>query len=160
MEIKRFALPGCEQLIIPVQALQLESFDPCWSDNQVLHYLQSLQAATFVMLDHQAGEGCLVGYAFFQLQFECAELLQIAVQPSYQKQGYAAQLIEFSVEQLSSQSITRIQLEVRDSNLAAIKLYQSLGFELDGIRKNYYPPSIGKQQRENAQLFSKEYDNA
>jgi len=36
------------------------------------------------------------------------------------------------------QSLTRVTLEVRKSNLPAQKLYESLGFVTSGLRKGYY----------------------
>lgn len=46
---------------------------------------------------------------------------------------------------------TSLTLEVRDSNLPAIALYASLGFEQIGLRKNYY-----QHPKEDARILRKE----
>jgi ribosomal-protein-alanine N-acetyltransferase len=53
-------------------------------------------------------------------------------------------LIDWSRER----GVHAIWLEVRASNQAAIAMYQTLGFEQNGERKNYYPLALN--QRENA----------
>jgi ribosomal-protein-alanine N-acetyltransferase len=51
------------------------------------------------------------------------------------------------------QGVRRCLLEVRESNTAARGLYETLSFQLDGIRKNYYPTTTG---REDALLMSRQ----
>jgi len=47
-------------------------------------------------------------------------------------------------------------LEVRVSNVAAYRLYQKLGFDEIGLRKDYYPARVG---REDAILLARELDS-
>jgi len=56
-------------------------------------------------------------------------------------------------ELLGKSGAKRCLLEVRASNAAARGLYRSLGFQVDGVRKNYYPAATG---REDALLMSRE----
>ena len=48
-----------------------------------------------------------------------------------------------------------IILEVRPSNVAALQLYQSLGYEQIGLRKNYYPVDAANGLREDALVLAK-----
>jgi [ribosomal protein S18]-alanine N-acetyltransferase len=62
------------------------------------------------------------------------EILNVAVDPPFRRQGVARGLIG----QLLAHFRGTVYLEVRQSNLAARKLYHSLGFEVIGVRKDYY----------------------
>jgi ribosomal protein S18 acetylase RimI-like enzyme len=62
------------------------------------------------------------------------EILNLAVEPSMRRRGVARRLLE---DVLGREEGTWF-LEVRESNVAAIALYQALGFRLMGLRKNYY----------------------
>ena len=55
----------------------------------------------------------------------------------------------------AQQKMPRIILEVRPTNEPALALYQKLGYEQIGIRKNYYPASTSNGQREDALVMSK-----
>ena len=150
-----------EHLLKQVFALQHQCFSPCWSDEQVTKHIQHSRSKSFALIDSQTNNGkpVLVGYVFYQCLFDCAELLQIAIHSDYRNKGFAANLVDASLPYLNQLTIENIQLEVRESNTHAIKLYQSLGFTLDGVRKNYYPAievdGTPPKGREHAHLFSK-----
>ncbi len=75
----------------------------------------------------------LLSFALFQVVLNEAELLLIATDPHFFKQGYAKQLLASSIVGFDS-----VFLEVRASNEPAQRLYESLGFVSQGVRKNYY----------------------
>src|SRR5690606_30987353 len=79
-------------------------------------------------------------------------LLNVAVDPLFQRRGLAAHLLSFAISALRERGAIRCLLEVRASNLGAIALYQKMGFALDGCRRHYYPTLEG---REDALLMSK-----
>ena len=62
------------------------------------------------------------------------EILNIAVDPPFRRRGVARCLMQ----QLLANFRGNVYLEVRQSNLAARKLYHSLGFEAIGVRNHYY----------------------
>jgi ribosomal-protein-alanine N-acetyltransferase len=66
------------------------------------------------------------------------ELLNLAVAPEFRRQGMARKL----VESLLAESPGVVYLEVRESNLAARKFYNRLGFQEVSLRPGYYqaPP--------------------
>lgn len=80
----------------------------------------------------------VVGYVFFKLSFDEAELVKIAINNNYRNLGHAYALLNKSIDQLRVKDIKKIFLEVRSSNDIAIKLYRSIGFEQIGSRKNFY----------------------
>ena len=83
--------------------------------------------------------GRIAGYmiAWIVPPLEC-QVGSIAVLPEYRRQGLARQLMAILFETCRQLNVPDTYLEVRVSNAAAIGLYESLGFETDGLRKNYY----------------------
>lgn len=76
----------------------------------------------------------VVGY--MGLQIFCGEgyVTNVAVLPEYRRMGIAKKLIEYQMQN----DMSFISLEVRESNLPAIKLYEACGFENVGIRPKFY----------------------
>jgi [ribosomal protein S18]-alanine N-acetyltransferase len=62
------------------------------------------------------------------------EILNLAVDPSHRRQGVARMLLEAETRRGKNQWF----LEVRESNLGAIGLYQRAGFKVTGRRESYY----------------------
>ena len=62
----------------------------------------------------------------------------IAVHPDFRRQGIAIRLIKHSLRRLQLEGAKSVYLEVRRSNKGAQALYQRFGFEISGVRKNYY----------------------
>ncbi|PXF30615.1 hypothetical protein WH50_14345 [Pokkaliibacter plantistimulans] len=85
----------------------------------------------------------LAGHALFSQVLDEAELQTIAIYPQWQRRGLARLLLRQGIEQLRQQGVVRLLLDVRAGNHAAISLYESLGFVLDGRRKGYYPAEEG-----------------
>ena len=135
-------VPLCEEHIAPLAALEATCFSDPWSENALREELENPCARFLVALvenevagylgcHHVAGEGFVTNIAVF---------------PAHRRQGVAKALINAAV----SQPISRLSLEVRASNQAAITLYRSLGFTEDGIRPRFYA-----HPTEDAILFSR-----
>lgn len=56
----------------------------------------------------------------------------------YRKKGFARLLLRELMQKSAASGVENFTLEVRESNLPAIRLYESLGFVTEGIRKNFY----------------------
>lgn len=74
-----------------------------------------------------------------------AHILTIVVKEEYRELGLGRRLLRHLITIARQAGVETIFLEVRPSNLAAIKLYQSLGFSEVGIRKDYYPDEGGRE---------------
>ena len=80
--------------------------------------------------------GKIVGYAFITIiKFEI-HLNRIAIDPNYQQKGFGLQLLNKILEQNSKNK--SVFLELKYSNISALKLYRKVGFKKYNIRKNYY----------------------
>jgi ribosomal-protein-alanine N-acetyltransferase len=82
-------------------------------------------------------------------------LLNITVSPKLRRLGIGIKMMNVIEGVAAQQKIPRIILEVRPSNLSALQLYQHLGYEHIGTRKNYYPADVGSGLREDAWVFAK-----
>ena len=74
-----------------------------------------------------------------------AHILTIVVKEDYRQQGLGRRLLVHLMSIAKKRDTETIFLEVRPSNVAAIQLYQSLGFSEIGIRKDYYPAENGRE---------------
>lgn len=82
-------------------------------------------------------------------------LLNITVSPRLRKLGLGQRMMSAIEGVAAQQKMPRIILEVRPTNTAALALYQRLGYEQIGIRKNYYPASSETGSREDALVMAK-----
>lgn len=80
-----------------------------------------------------------------------AHVLNLCVRPEIQSQGLGTKMLKHLISLARRQGADTLLLEVRPSNLAALKLYQNMGFNEVGSRKNYYP---AEQGREDALIFA------
>ena len=90
-------------------------------------------------------QGQVAGFCILQPVLDEANLLLMAIDPAQQGQGLGYQLLEASVVMLKNNPV-QIFLEVRESNQAAIKLYEKSGFHQIDLRKNYYPNANGSRE--------------
>jgi len=82
--------------------------------------------------------GEIAGYICFWSVQEEIQILNIAVRKALRRRGIARRLIEQAIRAGLEQHARIVSLEVRESNLAARKLYESCGFRVVGERPNYY----------------------
>ncbi|MFH1652591.1 MAG: ribosomal protein S18-alanine N-acetyltransferase [Pseudomonadota bacterium] len=80
----------------------------------------------------------VVGYAVYQKLPEEFELHNIAVKSDYRKHGVASALIENMLSDADSMKVCEVYLQVRESNLAAKRLYEKFGFQIVGFRPKYF----------------------
>lgn len=123
-------VPMCEEHLPALAQLETVCFADPWSEdalreelsNPCAHFIVALcgdKVTGYLGCHHIAGEGFVTN---------------IAVCPVFRRRGIGRALIEAAL----AEPITRLTLEVRASNAAAIALYRSLGFTEDGIRPRFY----------------------
>lgn len=142
-------------LIRPALALEIEPLltieraaqSHPWSESQLL---QSLHDDIVFVAQYDTQ---IIAWGAFQVVLDESTLLNIAVMPSFRRQGIARRLLEHAFAALRHRGCKQCFLEVRASNTSAIALYQQMGFVFDGIRKNYYPAQGADGAREDAHLF-------
>ncbi|HCO08590.1 MAG TPA: ribosomal-protein-alanine N-acetyltransferase [Acinetobacter ursingii] len=110
-----------------------------WTAQQFLESVESYQS-TVIEQQNQ-----ILGFCILQPVLDEANLLLMAIHPKFQGQGLGYQLLEKSIELLKNHPV-QIFLEVRESNLGAIKLYEKSGFHQIDLRRNYYPKPDGTRE--------------
>ena len=100
---------------------------------------QNTISRTFVALPGKDGGGNhLTGYINFWIVIDEAQLHRLAVKEDCRRRGIAAGLIRHMLRYLSECSVSTVQLEVRQSNMPALRLYDKFGFVTWGRRRGYY----------------------
>ena len=133
------------------QVAELEKlcFSDPWSEKSVASELNNPLSLWLVA---QEGER-LAGYVGSQTVLDETDMMNIAVHPDYRRCGVAQQLVVQLVADLKRRGSRCLTLEVRASNDPARKLYEKLGFQQIGLRKNYY-----RNPREDALILRKEWE--
>ena len=84
-------------------------------------------------------EEMIIGYAVGVIRYESlGHVVSIAVDEKMRRKGVGERLMTEIIERLCSRGAKRVRIEVRESNLPAIKLYTKLGFTIEGKIKRYY----------------------
>ena len=96
--------------------------------------------STVIEQDHQ-----VVGFCILQPVLDEANLLLMAIHPNQQGKGLGFKLLDESIALLKNNPV-QIFLEVRESNQAAIALYEKSAFHQIDLRKNYYPKKEGGRE--------------
>ena len=126
--------PVTENDIAALCRIENACFSEPWSENSLRELLTLDYAVSFAA----QCEGKTVGYISMYVSFETGSVNNVGVLPEYRRQGIARALAERLIACGREKDLEVITLEVRASNRAAIALYESLGFEKVGVRRNFY----------------------
>lgn len=107
------------------------------------NFADALQAGYLCRVLENAG--ALTAYAVLMLGVDEAELLDIGVAASQQRQGCGRSLLDAMLVLARTHGKQRVVLEVRASNQPAIALYQHAGFQQIGLRRAYYLTDNGRE---------------
>ena len=109
-----------------------------WSEKE-LRELPSLAGVSSYVSER---ENILAGFIVGRRILHEAEILNLAVRRSLRRQGEGRQLLARLFADFQESSVSRVFLEVRESNAMAIPFYEALGFRASGKRRDYYqnPP--------------------
>lgn len=129
-----------------ISYIEEECFSLPWSDKSLS---ESMALDNYIFL-LAAVDNEIAGYIGLYIAMDEGDITNIAVKEKFRKQGIAKKILEAMIERCKQRKIININLEVRESNFAAIKLYEKFGFENIGIRKNFYEKPI-----ENAIIMQK-----
>ncbi|TRY19850.1 GNAT family N-acetyltransferase [Tessaracoccus rhinocerotis] len=109
--------------------------DQLWSD-ELAAADRLVLAAHLSDLD---GRSCdLVGAATFQLVGDTADLHRVVVAEQHRRRGFARVMVVTGLHWAKGSGASRLLLEVRHDNAAAVAFYSDLGFLVIGERRDYY----------------------
>jgi len=140
-----------EALFVPMTLADLDAvmeieqrvYTHPWSRASFADVLESGYAVHLL----KAGD-TLLGYFVVMQGVEEAHLLNIALDPEYQRQGWAPLMLEAVEIWARARSAVWLWLEVRSGNTRAQAVYRTRGYEPVGRRNGYY--AAGRCQREDA----------
>ena len=115
--------------------LDVQTFAMPWS-KEALSYDILENDDAFVIVAENEGE--FAGYADIWTVLDEADLNSIAVRVDFRRKGIGDAIMLAMTEMLSASGVATINLEVRVSNMPAIKLYKKYGFNECGVRPGYY----------------------
>ena len=127
-------VPMAARHVAPIAALEQQCFSDPWSEAAIAPELENPLSLWLVA---EQGD-TLLGYIGSQSVPPEADMMNLAVAPAARRQGIAEALVHALEAALREKGTESLTLEVRVSNLPARTLYEKLGFEPVGLRKNYY----------------------
>ena len=124
-----------------LQVLEIEnlSFAFPWSEDLFEQELKSEFSKVFLAKKEENRRRFVAGYTSFWSVVDEIHIVNLAVHPRYRRNGIGTALISFGLDYYFQRGDKYATLEVRKSNVAALRLYKKLGFEEEGVRYCYYP---------------------
>jgi ribosomal-protein-alanine N-acetyltransferase len=119
-----------------VLALERETDTAAWSEENFLSEIGSACGYAFVAR-HDPSR--LLGFLVFWMIADEVHLLKLAIHPDFRRYGLGKGLLAFLIGFAHDHGVRWIGLEVRKSNLTAMAMYRSFGFQQTSVRKAYYP---------------------
>jgi len=130
IEIRRLSAADLPE----IEAIEQRAYKTPWSRSM---FASELAKHTSICLGAFEGDQ-LIGYVVNSRYVDAWHVMNVAVDPDFQRRGIATRLLERLFELTAEDDGRGYTLEVRVSNKDAINLYERLGFERHGIRRGYY----------------------
>lgn len=127
--------PGEEADAKDLARIHATGFYRGWPSEEFSVFLADRNTPVYVACDAKRR---IAGFALIRTVLDEAELLSIAVDPRWRNKKIGRALLEAVFADLMLSPVKRMFLEVDEQNLAAIRLYQRLGFKTISSRKGYY----------------------
>lgn len=132
-----------------IAELEKICFSEPWSENTIL---ESIASGTKFFTAVENGK--VLGYIGISCILDEGYIANIAVFPDARRKGVGEKLINRIFALASDENLAFVSLEVRESNIPAISLYEKKGFKTEGRRKNFY-----KNPDEDALIMTKRFEN-
>lgn len=121
-----------------ILAIERDSFTSPWSEELFAQELVNPISMILVARQNSNGRTALAGYIVCWLVADELHIQRIAVRSDLRKRGVASLLLHEAIKYSAKAKLSKATLEVRSSNVAAIKFYEKFGFSVNGIRNGYY----------------------
>ena len=131
-----------------VMLLENEVYQFPWTDRIFMDCIRVGYDCWLALLENR-----VVAHAVISVAAGESHILNLSVTEDHQGKGIGKQFIQFLLNIAHNKRAQIMMLEVRPSNVRAIKCYNSAGFNEIGSRKDYYPAPNGK---EDALLFARQ----
>jgi ribosomal-protein-alanine N-acetyltransferase len=126
--------PAATSDIPGIIEIEKSSYAEPWQESLFVEALGACGKYLFVDEEHND----VAGYIVFEPVLDEGHVTNLAVSDKYRRMGIATGLLNKALDIAKGLKIGSIFLEVRESNVAAKKLYSKFGFKEIGRRKSYY----------------------
>lgn len=116
-----------------IAALEMTVFSHPWNEEMVSSSIQGAYDHVKIL---ETSEGEIAGYIIYSAVCDSADLLRVAVDAGSRRRGIGCKLMEAMIDDCKDRNVQSIFLEVRESNAAAIAMYEQFGFIKISTRKN------------------------
>ena len=134
VQIREMQLDDLEE----VMEIENDSFSKPWTETGFFSFL--IRNDTLFLVAEENDSIC--GYCGVVMAADEGDITNVAVAKQCRNQGIGGMLIAELIHRTEEVGVSRLFLEVRVSNQPAIHLYQKMGFEQNGKRKNYYESPV------------------
>lgn len=146
----------CAEDVHEVALMEQRCFSCPWTEadfNTVLNSKSSVHINAFA-------DGVLAGYVTMACVLDEGQIMNVAVDEPFRRNGIARALIGKLFEVGDERKLTLYTLEVREKNTPARRLYEGLGFKAVGVRKDYYSEPTDNAVLMDLERIVKDKDNA
>lgn len=102
---------------------------------EIVNFLFESYRDTFLVVEKDKE---VIGFVIGIVQKKEGHILVIAIRDDFKRKGIGTFLMKKLIDIYKKKGITRLKLEVRVSNIAAISMYKNLGFKITNRLKHYY----------------------
>jgi ribosomal-protein-alanine N-acetyltransferase len=118
--------------------IHAESFANPWGDGEIAVMLKKGAMKGMAARASAKARHPLQAFIIYRVAAQEAEVVTIASAKQRRRKGAARALMNAMIRQCLSDRLDEIFLEVDENNIAALRLYKSLGFRKVGERPGYY----------------------
>ena len=118
-----------------IYEIEQASFSMPWSKRAIEEEILNKHAVCLTALDEN---GTVIGHANMRHIINEGHINNIIVAEHHRRKGAASMLVAELIKAAVQKEMIGLTLEVRQSNCAAIRLYEKHGFAAEGVRKSYY----------------------
>jgi ribosomal-protein-alanine N-acetyltransferase len=135
-----------------IERIEQASYPTPWSRSMFASELAKPSSLSLGAVDES---GTLVGYLVLSRYVDAWHVMNVAVAPERRREGIASALLAHLLDATKDDARRGYTLEVRVSNVGAIRLYERFGFRPKGVRRGYYTDN-----REDALIMWRDADPA
>jgi [ribosomal protein S18]-alanine N-acetyltransferase len=132
LEFRRLAIRD----LAAIEEIEVRSYPTPWSRSMFAGELAKPHSICLGAFDSDSED--LLAYLIISRYVDAWHVMNVAVSPEHRRRGIASALLERLFELTAGESRRGYTLEVRVSNIGAIRLYERLGFHSRGVRRGYY----------------------
>ena len=114
--------------------IEKRCFSDAWSRQSFIDEIDN-ENSVFIVVKK---EDKIVAYSGFWYIVDDAQIMNVAVDIAYKGMKISHILMKEMIQRAMDKNMATMSLEVRVSNEIAINLYKGYGFEIVGVRKQYY----------------------